>query len=278
MAFSGGFSGGVREKGERFRGLHEGPGVFVVANPWDAGSARMLAGLGYAALATTGAGLAYASGRPDGAVTRAEVLENARVIAGAVDVPVTVDLESGFGVDPAGVAETVRAVAGAGAVGASVEDSTGDPADPVRPLGEAVARVAAAVEAARGLGFPFTVTARAENFFVGRPDLPDTLRRLRAYAEVGADVVFAPGLPDEAAVRAVCAATDRPVNVLASPAFTVAGLGALGVRRVSLGSGLARVAHSALLAAAGEVLAEGTFGAVAAARSYAEMNALLKGV
>ncbi|WP_051795532.1 oxaloacetate decarboxylase [Streptomyces sp. NRRL S-87] len=260
-----------------FRELHDGPQPFVVPNPWDAGSARLLAGLGFPALATTGAGLAHSLGRPDGTLTRADILDNARTIVEATGLPVTADLESGFGEKPEDVAETVRLAAAAGLVGGSVEDSTGRAADPVRPLGEAVERIAAAVEAARALGFPFTVTARAENFFLGRPDLDDTLRRLRAYEEAGADVLYAPALPDAESIRAVCSAVTRPVNVLMGGALrlSVADLGALGVRRVSTGSALSRAALGALVRAAREIGEHGTFDFGADALPYAEANALL---
>ncbi|MEV6954788.1 isocitrate lyase/phosphoenolpyruvate mutase family protein [Streptomyces sp. NPDC051183] len=262
-----------------FRDLHAGPGPFVVPNPWDAGSARLLAGFGFAALATTGAGLAHSLGRPDGAnrVSRTEILANARVIVDATGLPVTADLESGFGERPEDVAETIRLAAGAGLVGGSIEDSTGRDEDPVRPLGEAVERVAAAVEAAARLDFPFTVTARAENFFQGRPDLDDTIRRLRAYEEAGADVLYAPALPDAEAVRAVCSALSRPVNVLMGGALnlSVADLGALGVRRVSTGSALSRAALGALTRAAREITEHGTFTFGADALPYADANTRL---
>ncbi|MFF4582994.1 isocitrate lyase/phosphoenolpyruvate mutase family protein [Streptomyces sp. NPDC001389] len=266
-------------RGEAFRDLHTGPGPFVVPNPWDAGSARILASFGFAALATTGAGLAHSLGRPDGAnrLTREELLANATAIVDATGLPVTADLESGFGERPEDVAETIRLAAEAGLSGGSVEDATGRDEDPLRPLGEAVERVAAAVEAAKGLGFPFTVTARAENFFLGRPDLDDTIRRLRAYEAAGADVLYAPALPDAESVRAVCAAVSRPVNVLMTGALklSVAELGALGVRRVSTGSALSRAALGALTRAAREITGPGTFGFGADALPYAEANALL---
>ncbi|GIG91510.1 isocitrate lyase/PEP mutase family protein [Plantactinospora endophytica] len=260
-----------------FRHLHEGP-TFVVPNPWDAGSARVLAGLGFPALATTSGGLAFALGRRDGVnlVSRAETLENVRVIAQAGPLPVTADLESGFGESPAEVAETIRLAAEAGAVGGSIEDATGDPADPIRPLAEAVRRVEAAVAAARALPFPFTLTARAENFLYGRADLPDTVHRLRAYSAAGADVLYAPGLPDLDAVRSVCASVDKPVNALAggAPGVTVAMLADCGVRRISVGSTLARVALSAFVDAAREIHETGTFGFGGDVLSYAQVNEL----
>ncbi|MEU3552853.1 isocitrate lyase/PEP mutase family protein [Streptomyces fragilis] len=263
-----------------FRRLHEADVPFVVPNPWDAGTARILGALGFSALATTGAGLAYSRGVPDGEgrLGREEILENARCIVGATPLPVTADLESGFGDTPQEVAETVRRAAGAGLVGGSVEDSTGRPGDPVRPLEEAVERVAAAVEAARGLDFPFTVTARAENFFQGRPDLPDTVRRLQAYQEAGADVLYAPGLPDAGAIRTVCSEVDRPVNVLLGApalALTVEELGALGVRRISVGSAMARAALGALVRAAQEIRTHGSFTFGADALPYAEVNTMM---
>ncbi|MGH3165146.1 MAG: isocitrate lyase/PEP mutase family protein [Trebonia sp.] len=264
-----------RRRGEEFRRLHAGP-AFVVPNPWDAGSARVFAGLGFAALATTSGGLAAGLGKPDGQATRAETLANVAQIAAATPLPVTADLESGFGATPAEVAETIRLAAGAGAVGGSVEDSTGDSARPVRSLGEAVERVAAAVAAAHALPFPFALTARAENFLYGRPDLDDTIARLRAFEAAGADVLYAPGLPDLDAIRAVCAAVGRPVNVLAGGAagISVADLAARGARRISVGSTLARVALTAVIDAAREIRDEGTFSLASGALSYAKVNAL----
>ncbi|MEV2214663.1 isocitrate lyase/phosphoenolpyruvate mutase family protein [Streptomyces sp. NPDC050997] len=261
-----------------FHSLHEGPDPFVVPNPWDAGTARVLTGLGFSALATTGAGLAHGCGLPDGSLTRGHVLDNARSIVAATTLPVTADLESGFGDTPEEVAETIRRAAAAGLVGGSIEDSTGRADDPVRPLEEAVERVAAAVAAARELDFPFTVTARAENFFQGRPDLPDTIRRLKAYEEAGADVLYAPALPDADAIRAVCSSVQRPVNVLmGSPALplTVAELGALGVRRISVGSALSRAALGAVVRAATEIRDLGTFGFGAEAVPYPDANAMM---
>ncbi|HEY0696301.1 MAG TPA: isocitrate lyase/phosphoenolpyruvate mutase family protein, partial [Micromonospora sp.] len=209
-------------KGVIFRDLHTADVPFVMPNPWDAGTARLLTQAGFAALATTSAGLSFGLGRPDGAnlVSRAEALAHAKAVVESTHLPVSADLENGFGDAPEQVAETVRQAAATGLVGCSIEDATGRPDDPVHPFAAAVERVAAAVEAARSLPFPFTLTARAENFLHGRPDLDDTIRRLRAYEEVGADVLFAPGLPDLAAVRAVCSSVSRPVNVLASPAFS----------------------------------------------------------
>ena len=251
-----------------FQALHAGPAPFVIPNPWDAGSARLLASLGFAALATTSAGLAFAKGVPDGTCDLDDTLANAAEIVAATDLPVSADLGDGFA-DPA---ETIRRAAAVGLVGGSVEDAADGR---VLDAGEAAERVAAAAEAARGL--PFTLTARAENFLYGRPDLDDTIARLRAYADAGADVLYAPGLPDAEAVAAVCRAVDRPVNVLANGTLSVAELGALGVRRISLGSGLARAALGAAAAAARETLESGTFAGVAAAAPYADLNRLMGG-
>jgi 2-methylisocitrate lyase-like PEP mutase family enzyme len=261
-----------------FRELHEGAEAFVLANPWDAGTAHVLTRLGFAALGTTSAGLAFALGRPDGAnlIDRDETLTNARSIVAATHLPVSADLESGFGATPEDVATTIRLAAGAGLVGGSIEDATGRPDAPIYPLDQAVARVAAAVETAKALPFPFTLTARSENFLHGRPDLDDTIRRLGAYEAAGADVLYAPGLPDIDAIRAVCAAVDRPVNVLAGgagPQYSVATLSRAGVRRISLGSALPRAALAAVLRAAREIQYEGTFGFAGDALAYQEVNA-----
>lgn len=267
-------------RAEQFAALHD-KGTFVIPNPWDAGTARLFAGLGFPALATTSGGLAFGLGRPDGAnlVTRDETLANVRAIVAATSLPVAADLESGFGARPEDVAETIRRAAAAGAVGGSIEDATGDPAAPILPLDSAVRRVRAAVSAARELPFRFTLTARAENFLYGRPDLDDTIARLRAYEQAGADVLYAPGLPGADAVAAVCAAVSRPVNVLAggSAAVTVGQLADAGARRISLGSSLARVALSATLNAAREVAEHGTFGFAPGVVTYAQINAMLTG-
>jgi 2-methylisocitrate lyase-like PEP mutase family enzyme len=262
------------QKIEQFHRLHERPGVFLLPNPWDVGTARVLAGLGYEALATTSAGLAFTLGRRDGvrAVTRAEALAHARQIVAATPLPVSADLENGFGDDPETVAETIRLAAEAGLAGASVEDATGRTEEPIYPFAQAVDRVAAAVRAARSAAVPLVLTARAENFLHGRPDLDDTIRRLRAFERAGADVLYAPGLPDLVAIRAVCAAVGKPVNVLAGRSFTVPELVAAGARRVSLGSTLARAALGAFLRAAREVKEQGTFGFTAGAAPSAELD------
>ncbi|MFD0305226.1 isocitrate lyase/phosphoenolpyruvate mutase family protein [Streptomyces sp. NPDC127119] len=266
-------------KAVAFAELHRS-GTFIVPNPWDAGSARVLSGHGFLGLATTSAGFAFSLGRADcaGLVTRGEALTNARSIVEATHLPVTADLESGYGDSPGDVAETIRQAAEVGLVGASIEDAAGETGGEIRDIAEAVDRVVAAVEAARAQPFPFTLTARADNFFQGRFDLDDTIRRLQAFAEAGADVLYAPALPSLDAVRAVCSSLDKPVNVLAAGpvlACSVADLGALGVRRVSLGSALPRAALTAVLDAAAELVGSGTFGFAKSALGHAEANALL---
>jgi 2-methylisocitrate lyase-like PEP mutase family enzyme len=264
-----------REKAERFRRLHEGPGAFVIGNPWDAGSARILEGLGFVALATSSGAAAGVLGRRDGQVTREEALAQARAIVAATDLPVSADLEKGFGDAPEDAARTIRLAAEGGLVGGSIEDATGDPKQPLYEFSQAVERVAAAVEAARALPFPFTLTARAENFLRGNPDLEDTIRRLQAFERAGADVLFAPALPDLASVRAVCAAVSRPVNFMAGikgRSFSVAELEAAGVRRVSLATSLFRAAMSGLVEAAREAREKGSFGYLERSLSTAELN------
>jgi 2-methylisocitrate lyase-like PEP mutase family enzyme len=268
------------DKAARFRALHERPGAFVIPNPWDAGSARVLAGLGFSALATSSGASAGTLGRRDGKVTRGEALAHARAIVEATDLPVSADLEKGFGDAPAEAAETIRLAAEVGLVGGSIEDATGDPARPLYDMGQATERVAAAVEAARALAFPFTLTARAENFIRGNPSLDDTIARLRAFERVGADVLFAPGLPDLAAVRAVCAAVSKPVNFMVGirgKSFTVAELEAAGVRRISLATSLYRAAMTGLLAAAREVKDGGTFGYLDRSVATPDLNAFMEG-
>jgi 2-methylisocitrate lyase-like PEP mutase family enzyme len=252
-------------KAIRFVELHAAPGAFVVPNPWDAGSARILAALGFAALATTSAGLAFSLGRRDaeGTISREETLANARAIVLATDLPVSADLEDGFGPRPEDAAGTIHRAAAIGLVGGSIEDTTADPSHPIHDFDLAVERVAAAAEAARMLPFPFTLTARAENFLFSRPDLDDTIARLRAFEAAGADVLYAPGLPNIASVREVCTAVSRPVNVvigLSGQNFTVAQLAEAGVKRISLGSTLARAALGSLVRAAREIRDHGSFG------------------
>ena len=267
-----------KDRAARFHALHEGPGTFLIPNPWDAGSARVLAGLGFAALATSSGASAGTLGRRDGKVTRAEALAHARAIVQATDLPVSADLEKGFGDTPSAVAETIRLAAEVGLVGASVEDATGDPARPLFGVGQATERVAAAVQAARALPFRFTLTARAENFVRGQPNLDDTIERLQAFERVGADVLFAPGLPDLEAVRAVCAAVSRPVNFMAGikgRSFTVSELAACGVKRISLASSLYRMAMTGLLSAAREVKDRGTFDYLDQCLPTPELNTLM---
>jgi 2-methylisocitrate lyase-like PEP mutase family enzyme len=266
------------DKAARFRALHQGPGAFVIPNPWDAGSARILAALGFPALATSSGAEAGVLGRRDGQVTREEALAHARAIVEATDLPVSADLEKGFGDAPAAAAETIRLAAGVGLVGGSIEDATGDRDRPLYDLGHATERVAAAAEAARSLPFPFTLTARSENFVRGNPSLDDTIRRLQAFEKAGADVLMAPGLPDLAAVRAVCAAVSRPVNFMAGikgKSFTVAELAAAGVRRISLATSLYRAAVTGLLDAAREVKDKGTFGYLERTIATAELNGFM---
>jgi 2-methylisocitrate lyase-like PEP mutase family enzyme len=247
------------EKARAFVALHEGD-PFVLPNPWDLGSAKVLADLGYRALATTSSGLARALGREDGELALEQVVQHVRALSAYSPLPVAVDLENGFGPGPADVAAAIAAVAEAGAVGASIEDY--DPAGALYPQDVAVERLAAAVETARELDFPFTVTGRAENFIRGNPDLDDTIARLVAYEEAGADVLYAPGLRTEQ-VRAVRAATRRPLNVLAYPQATLAELAAAGAQRVSLGGWLAHVATQALTAAATRIRDDGGFSVLA---------------
>jgi 2-methylisocitrate lyase-like PEP mutase family enzyme len=268
------------EKANRFRALHEAPGHFVIANAWDAGSARILAGLGVPALATSSGASAGVLGRRDGMVSRQEALDHARAIVEATDLPVSADLEKGFANTPEGAAETIGLAAAAGLVGGSIEDFSGDPRQPLYDVDHAVARVAAAAAAARALPFPFTLTARAENFLRGNPDLDDTIKRLRAFEAAGADVLMAPGLPDLAAVRSVCAALARPFNFMAGVrgrSFPVAELAAAGVKRISLATSLYRAAMSGLVAAAREVKDHGTFGYIETSMTTPELNAFMRG-
>jgi 2-methylisocitrate lyase-like PEP mutase family enzyme len=268
------------DKAKRFRALHQGPGTFIIPNPWDAGSARLLAGLGFEALATSSGASAGVLGRRDGAVTRDEALAHARAIVGATDLPVSADLEKGFGDSPKDAAETIRLAAEIGLVGGSIEDSSGNPQKPLFDIGHATERVAAAVAAARALPFPFTLTARAENHIRGNPNLDDTIMRLRAYEAAGADVLFAPGLPDLAAVKTVCSALSRPFNFMIGikgRSFPVADLAAAGVRRISLAASLYRAAMTGLLHAAREAKEKGTFGYIDTIMATPELNEYMRG-
>ncbi|WBL31835.1 isocitrate lyase/phosphoenolpyruvate mutase family protein [Sinirhodobacter sp. HNIBRBA609] len=252
-----------RTKFERLNALHHRDTAFVIPNPWDAGSARLLASLGFEALATTSAGYAFSKGKRDSfsALTRDEIIANAAEIVAATDLPVSADLEDGFGAQPEICAETIRMACDVGLVGGSIEDATGEQGAPIYDLSQAVERIQAAAEVARGL--PFLLTARAENYLWGRPDLSDTIKRLQAFSEAGADVLYAPGLPDIEAIRTVCRAVDKPVNVvmgLKGRSYTVQELSEAGVRRISVGGSFARAALGALMRAAQEVRDSGTFG------------------
>lgn len=267
-------------KADRFAALHRQPRAFVIANAWDAGSARILAGLGFDALATSSAAAAAVLGRRDGAITRDESLAQARAIVDATMLPVSADLENGFGDAPETMKETIRLAAQAGLVGGSIEDASGDAQRPIYSHAHATERVAAAVEAARELPFRFTLTARAENFLHGRADLDDTIRRLQAFEHAGADVLFAPGLPDLDAVRTVCAALTKPVNFMVGMrdrSFTLAELEAAGVRRISLATSLYRAAMGGLADAAREIRQHGRFDYLERAMPSAELNGFLGG-
>ncbi len=256
-----------------------GTGAFIIPNPWDVGTARLLAHLGFEALATTSAGYAFSVGRRDNTVGREEMMAHVASIAAATDLPVSADLENGFGDDPETVAETIRLGAAAGLAGGSIEDSTGRPEEPVYGFELAVERVRAAAEAARSLPFPFTLTARAENYLLGRPDLEDTIRRLQAYQEAGADVLYAPGLASRDDIASVVRSVDRPVNVvmgLQGVQLSLAELSGIGVKRVSVGSSLSRAALGAFLRAAREMRESGTFTFAEEAVSFREISALFE--
>lgn len=251
-----------KEKAARFRALHDGPGAFVIPNPWDVASARILDGLGFEALATSSAASACSVGRRDGGLTRDEALTHARIIVNATDLPVSADLERGFGDAPEIVAETIRLAADAGLVGCTIEDTTGNQDKPLYDFGLAVERIAAAAQTAHALGLPFILTARAHNLMYPNPSLEDTIIRLQAFERAGADVLFAPGLPDLNAVRAVCTALSKPVNFMAGikdKSFSVAELADAGVKRISLATSLYRAAMTGFLEAASEVKDSGQF-------------------
>ncbi len=269
------------DKAAQFLALHERPGAFVIANAWDGGSARLLAGFGFKALATSSWAAAASLGRRDHGLRRDEALQLARVMTDATDLPVAADLENGYGDSPAAVAETIRLAAAAGLAGGSIEDATNDDANPLYDFDFAVQRVAAAVAAARALPFRFVLTARAEGFVCGRPDLDDVIRRLQAYEQAGADVLFAPGLRELAQVKAVCAAVRRPVNFMngmKGASFPVAQLAAVGVKRISLAASLYRSAMTGLRDAAKEMAERGTFGFTETCLSSAEMSSYLRDV
>ena len=263
------------EKSRTFVELHARGNCFVIPNPWDAGSARMLEALGFQALAGTSAGFAFSKAKTDATIDVRDMLPHLAELATATDLPLSADLQDGFGPAPDDAARTIVAAAAAGVVGGSIEDATGDPAHPQYDIGLAAERIRAAAEAARGFGFKFMLTARAENFLVGRPDLGDTIRRLQAYQEAGADVLFAPGLRTKDEIAAVVSSVDRPVNVIMGMpgvSLTVPDLAQLGVTRVSLGASLARAAYGAMMRGAREVLEQGTFGYAEGALQAAELN------
>jgi 2-methylisocitrate lyase-like PEP mutase family enzyme len=267
------------EKGSAFRALHERDHAWIIPNPWDAGTARLLAHLGFPALATTSAGYAFSVGRPDYRVGRDDMIAHVGAIASATDLPVSADLENGYGDSPETVAATIRLAAAAGVVGGSIEDATNRPDNPIYELQAAADRLRAAAEAARSLPFPFTLTGRAENYLWGRPDLKDTIRRLQAYQDAGADVLYAPGLTAKADIAAVVRSVDRPVNVvmgLSGVQLSVAELSELGVKRISVGSALCRAALGAFLRAAREMLDSGTFTFAAEGANYRELNRMFE--
>ena len=268
------------EKGRAFRALHQRDRAFIIPNPWDAGTARLLEHLGFEALATTSAGYAFSVGQRDGTIDRDATIAHAAAIVSATDLPVSADLENGFGDTSASVAETIQLASEAGLVGGSIEDVSGHADLAVYELELAADRVRAAAEVVRNLSFPFILTARAENYLVGRPDLKDTIARLQAYQEAGADVLYAPGLSSKADIATVVSSVDRPLNVvmgLQGVQLSLAELSAMGVRRVSVGSALSRAALGAFLRAAKEMREHGTFAFAAEAVSYRDLNAMFKG-
>lgn len=267
----------MTDKAARFRALHEGPGAFILPNPWDAGTARIFAALGYPALATTSAGMDFSRGVPEGTTSRADLLAHCASIVAATPLPVSADLEMGLGDSPESAGETIRAAAALGLAGGSLEDHTGRRDAPIYDFALAVERIAAAAEARNELSGDFVLTARAENFLWGRPDLDDTIRRLQAFEAAGADVLYAPGLPDIDAVRMVCASVSRPVNVvvgIGKTRFTREELSEAGVRRISIGSSLARLAYGAVIRAARAMQSEGRFDFLDEAMGFAEIEAL----
>ena len=270
------------QKADAFKALHERPGAFIIPNPWDAGTAKLLASLGFEALATTSLGLSNMLGRVDGTMTvsRAEVLDNCRAISAATDLPVSADLENCYAHEPRAAAEMIRLAAEAGVVGGSIEDATGDASKPIYDFGLAVDRVQAAVEVARALPFSFMLTARAENLIQGRVDLDDTIRRLQAYERAGVDVLYAPGLRDLATIRTVVSAVSKPVNVVMThgdPSITLAQLAAVGVKRVSVGGSLSRLALAAFLRGAREMADKGGFTWMRDTVASRELKPIFKG-
>jgi 2-methylisocitrate lyase-like PEP mutase family enzyme len=264
-------------KTSEFRRLHEAPGAFIIPNPWDVGSARILAKLGFKALATTSAGMAFSLGMREGAVSKEDALAHCRMIAAATALPVSGDLERGYGDSPEEVAQTIRDAAETGLAGGSIEDHTGRPDNPIFDFTLAVERIHAAAEAARALPVDFVLTARAENFLWDRPDLDDTIKRLQAFEKAGADVLFAPGLRDIESIRTVCGSVSKPVNViigLPGMHFGFAEAAEAGAKRISVGSSLARLAYGSLIEAAREMREEGTFGFSQRAIGFAELDGM----
>jgi len=260
------------DKGKIFRDLHAS--TFVMPNPWDVGTTKLLASFGFKALATTSAGFAFSRGLPDGAVTFETMIHHCRDVTAATELPVSADLERGKGDSPEQAAETIFAAEAAGLAGCSIEDHTGDADSPIYDFSLAVERVAAAAEAARALKHDFVFTARAENFLRGKTDLDDTIRRLQAFEKAGADVLYAPGLIDIETVRTVCSSVTKPVNVMARPGFTIADLSMAGAKRISLGPWLTNFAYGMLETAAREIQQDGTFGFTRAAMPFGKLQAL----
>jgi 2-methylisocitrate lyase-like PEP mutase family enzyme len=262
------------DKAKAFRALHEAEGAFIIPNPWDIGTAKLFASFGFKALATTSAGFAFSRGLPDGGVGFEAMIHHCRELAAATDLPVSADLEKGKGDSPESAEETIFAAAAAGLAGCSIEDYAGDPASPIYEFGLAVERVAAAADAARSLKHDFMFTARCENFLRGRNDLDDTIKRLQAYEKAGADVLYAPGLADVETVAEICKAVSKPVNVLATPGFTVNELAGAGVKRISLGSSLATYCYGMLQTASRELLEKGSFAFTSAGMPFRTVQAL----
>jgi len=276
-----GDTGIMKDKGTEFRLLHEEPGAFIIPNPWDVGTAKILAALGFRALATTSAGMAFSYGVAEGQASREETLNHCRTLVSATSLPVSADLEKGFGDSPESSAETIRAAGAIGLAGCSLEDHTGNPDDPIYDFSLAVERIHAAAKAKSALSHDFMLTARCENFMWGRPDLDDTIKRLQAFEAAGADVLYAPGLKDMDTIRIVCESVSKPVNIvmgLPGATFSVAELASVGVKRISVGSALARLAYGAFVNAAREMAADGTFGFTDRAMGFAELESFFTGM
>ncbi|WP_430682248.1 isocitrate lyase/PEP mutase family protein [Mesorhizobium australafricanum] len=270
----------LESKGATFRKLHEEPGAFIIPNPWDAGTARILAAMGFRALATTSAGMAFSLGLAEGQVSKEDTMDHCRAIVAATPLPVSADLEKGFGDSPESAAETIQAAADIGLAGCSLEDHTGRRDDPIYDFTLAVERIEAAAQAGRALSQDFVLTARCENFLWGRPDLDDTIRRLQAFERAGADVLYAPGLHDLGLIRTVCGAVTKPVNIvmgMPGATFGLAELAEAGVKRISVGSALARLAFGSFVRAAREMRSEGTFRFSQEAMGFAELEGFFTG-